>query len=73
MKIGTSREGEKFHETLISENELDFCHKVDGMYKISKTKTKNKIPIKEFNSETSDRITKNNLLKLINSHFKNHY
>ena len=73
MKIGTSREGEKFHETLISENELDFCHKVDGMYKISKIKTKNKIPIKEFNSETSDRITKNNLSKLIDNYFKNHY
>ena len=73
IKIGTSREGEKFHETLISENELDFCYKVDGMYKISKTKTKKKIPIKEFNSETSNRITKENLLKLIDNYFKKNY
>ena len=73
IKIGTSKEGEKFHETLISENEVDYCYKVDGMYKISKTKTKNKIPFKEFNSETSDKITKKDLLKLIDNYFKSQY
>lgn len=66
IKISTTREHERFHELLITSNEIPYCHDAGDMYKISKNLNKVKIPTTQFSSETATRITKEKLHNSIN-------
>ena len=66
VKISKSRERERFHEFLITNEELPFCHGNNNMYKISKTVSGKKLSMKEFSSETAPRISQSKLYKTIN-------
>lgn len=65
IKILKSRERERFHEFLITTEELPFCHDVDDMYKISKNINKKELKIKEFSSETAQKIKQEKLHEII--------
>lgn len=64
--ISTSREGERFHEYLISPSETSFCHDLGDMYKISREVNKRKVSVEQFSSETAPEISKEKLHKIIN-------
>ena len=66
IKILKSREKERFHEFLITNEELPYCHDIGQMYKISKIENKKLISINELSSETSKKISKKELEKIIN-------
>ena len=66
VKISKSRERERFHEFLITKEELPLCHGINGMYKISKIANRKKLSMKEFSSETAPRISQLRLYKTIN-------
>ena len=66
IKILKSRERERFHEFLITNEELPYCHDIGQMYKISKIENKKSVSINELNSETSRKISKKELEKIIN-------
>ena len=66
VKISKSRERERFHEFLITKEELPLCHGINGMYKISKTVNRKKLSMKEFSSETAPRISQSKLYNTIN-------
>ena len=66
IKISKLRERERFHELLITSDELPYCHYIGDMYKISKEKSDKKIPITQFNSETTTPISRERLHKTIN-------
>ena len=68
LKIKTSkaREGEKFHEILITGEEISYCHDVGDMYRISKVKSKRSIPYSNFSSETAVKISQKDLRKILN-------
>ena len=65
VKISRAREGERFQEFLITHDELQFCHDVGDMYKISKEKNKKIIPFTQFSSETAVRISQKRLHDII--------
>jgi len=65
LKI-TKPRGERFHELLITNEEMPFCHDIGDMYKISKTENKKRLLRKEFSSETASRISQSKLHKTIN-------
>ena len=65
LKI-TKPRGERFHELLISKEEMPYCHDMGDMYKISKTWNKKQLPSREFSSETASRISQSKLHKTIN-------
>ena len=65
LKI-TKPRGERFHELLITNEEMPFCHDIGDMYKISKTENKKQVLRKEFSSETASRISQSKLHKTIN-------
>jgi len=65
LKI-TKPRGERFHELLITNEEMPFCHDIGDMYKISKTENKKRLLHKEFSSETASRISQSKLHKTIN-------
>ena len=65
LKI-TKPRGERFHELLITNEEMPFCHDIGDMYKISKTENKKQLQRKEFSSETASRISQSKLHKTIN-------
>jgi FlaA1/EpsC-like NDP-sugar epimerase len=69
IKISRSRERERFHEFLITHEEIPYCHEVNGMYKISKERNKKIIPFEQFSSETAPRISQEKLTKIINELF----
>jgi len=62
----TKPRGERFHELLISKEEIPYCHDIGDMYKISKTPSKKQLPNHEFSSETASRISQSKLHKTIN-------
>ena len=66
IKISTSREKERFHEFLITKEELPFCHDIEKMYKVSQSENKKQLSIKEFSSETASRMSQSKLHKTIN-------
>ena len=66
IKILKSRERERFHEFLITNEELPYCYDVGRMYKISKKENKKPIKINDFSSESSKKISKKELAKIIN-------
>ncbi|HEV2193246.1 MAG TPA: polysaccharide biosynthesis protein [Nitrosopumilaceae archaeon] len=66
IKISKSRERERFHELLITPDEIPFCHDIGSMYKISTERSSKNIPFTQFSSETSIRIPQEKLNKIIN-------
>ena len=62
----TKPRGERFHELLISKEEIPYCHDIGDMYKISKTPSKKQLSNHEFSSETASRISQSKLHKTIN-------
>lgn len=67
IKISKSRERERFHEFLVTDEEIPYCYDIGDMYKITRTENKNrKINGKEFNSESATRINEKRLHKIIN-------
>jgi UDP-N-acetylglucosamine 4,6-dehydratase len=69
IKISKSRERERFHELLITPDELPFCHDIGSMYKISTERSSKNIPFTQFSSETSTRISQERLNKIIKELF----
>jgi FlaA1/EpsC-like NDP-sugar epimerase len=61
-----TREHERFHESLVTHDEIPFCHDIGNMYKISNVLNKEKISLTEFNSETAKKISKEKLYNSIN-------
>jgi FlaA1/EpsC-like NDP-sugar epimerase len=66
IKISKSREREKFHEFLISPDEIPFSHDIGFMYKISRERNAKKVPFTQFSSETAKRISQDKLYQIIN-------
>ena len=66
IKISTTREHERFHEILVTNDEIPYCHEVGTMFKISKMESKKMIPVSQFNSETAPKITTEKLENSIN-------
>ena len=67
IKISKSRERERFHEFLVTNEEIPYCYDIGDMYKITRTENKNrKINVKEFSSESATRINEKRLHKIIN-------
>jgi FlaA1/EpsC-like NDP-sugar epimerase len=66
IKILESREGERFHEFLITNEELPFCHEIKDMYKINNKKNPKTVEKKSFSSETAPEINNKKLEKIIN-------
>ena len=66
IKISKVREYERFYEILVTNDEKPFCYDLGDMYKLSKKQSKRKLSIKQFNSETADKIPKKKLEKIIN-------
>jgi len=66
LKISKSRERERLQEYLITQDELNFCHKIGNMYKISKERSNEKHQFLEFSSSTAPRIAEERLHKIIN-------
>ena len=67
IKISKSRERERFHEFLVTNEEIPYCYDIGNMYKITRTENKNrKINVKEFSSESATRINEKRLHKIIN-------
>ncbi len=69
IRLSKIREYERFNEMLVTNDEVEFCHDIGDMYKISKKQTKKPLSLKEFNSGTSKQIEKNELKKIINEIF----
>lgn len=65
IKVSKLRDHERFHEYLVTPEEIPFCHDLGDMYKISTEKSKKKLAKEEFSSETADKITKNKLKAVI--------
>ena len=67
IKISKSRERERFHEFLVTNEEIPYCYDIGDMYKITRTENKNrKINVKEFSSESATRINEKRLHKIVN-------
>ena len=67
IKILKSRERERFHEFLATNEEIPYCYDIGDMYKITRTENRNrKINVKEFSSESATRINEKRLHKIIN-------
>jgi len=66
IKTSKSREREKFHEFLVTNDELSFCHDIGSMYKISTERSLKKISTISLSSETAKRMSQEKLDKIIN-------
>ena len=66
IKTSNLKEGERFEEFLITDEEIPFCQDLSQMYKITKkisnTKKVSKI---DFNSSTATKVSQDNLEKII--------
>jgi FlaA1/EpsC-like NDP-sugar epimerase len=69
IEISKVRGYERFHEFLVTNDEMPFCHDVGDMYKITKKQAKYTISPKDVNSAMSARISKNKLHQVINELF----
>ena len=66
MKISKLREGERFHEFLITHDEIPFCHDMGKMYKITKEIVSGKkLNEMNFSSQTSPKLSQERLDKII--------
>jgi UDP-N-acetylglucosamine 4,6-dehydratase/5-epimerase len=66
IKISKVREYERFYEILVTSDEIPFCSDLGNMYKLSKKQSKSRLSDIQFNSETSTKISKIKLEKIIN-------
>jgi FlaA1/EpsC-like NDP-sugar epimerase len=66
IKISKVREYERFYEILVTSDEIPFCSDLGNMYKLSKKQSKSRLSDIQFNSETSTKISKIKLGKIIN-------
>ena len=76
IRISKSRERERFHEYLVTQEEIPYCHEIDGMYRIALEKNKKNISPKQFSSETAPRISREQLHTIINellSEYQSYY
>jgi len=64
--ISKVREYERFYEILVTSDETSFCYDLGDMYKLSKKQSKSILSDTQFNSETSTKISKIKLEKIIN-------
>ena len=69
IKISKVRGYERFYEFLVTNDELPFCHDIGHMYKITKKPVKHTISLKDVNSSTAPRISKDELRQVINELF----
>jgi len=65
IKYSQVRQGERFHEFLVTSDEVPFCHDEKNMYRLNRKLVCKKIPLAKFSSETAPRVSKNNLHKII--------
>ena len=72
IKISKVREFERFYEILVTSDETPFCYDLGDMYKLSKKQSDRKISDIQFNSETSEKISKIKLEKIINELMDEH-
>ncbi len=73
IKISKLREGERFHEFLITHDEIPFCHDMGKMYKITKEiSRKRKLDEASFSSQTSTKISQEKLDKIIHELLENY-
>ena len=63
--IGTTKDKEKLHEHLITQNEIFHCHDLGDIYRISKDLSKKRINVKEISSETTKQISTKKLDEII--------
>lgn len=73
MSIKGARPGERFHEFLITEDEIPYCFDVGNMYKIKKNKIGGKITKSNFSSETAPKIGKKDLIRIVKELFHEYY
>ena len=69
IEISKVRGYERFYEFLVTIDEIPFCHDIGYMYKITKKLAKHTISLKDVNSSTAARISKNKLRQLISELF----
>ena len=69
IEISKVRCYERFHEFLVTNDEMQFCHDIGHMYKITKKQAKHTISPKDVNSATATRISKKKLHQVINELF----
>ena len=69
IEISKVRGYERFHEFLVTNDEMQFCHDIGHMYKITKKQAKHIISPKDVNSATAARISKKKLRQVINELF----
>ena len=66
IKISKLREGERFHEFLITRDEIPFCHDIGTMYKITKEISNGKkLNELNFSSQTCPKLSQEKLDKII--------
>jgi len=65
IKLSKSRDHERFHEYLVTPEEIPFCHDLGDMYKISKEKSRKQLSSKEFSSETAKKMNQVKLKNVI--------
>ena len=65
IKVSKLRYHERFHEYLVTPEEIPYCYDLGDMYKISTEKSKKKLSTKEFSSETAHKMTKGKLKNVI--------
>lgn len=66
IRISTTREHERFHELLVTKDEIPYCYDIGDMYKITKIRNKQGITNDQFNSETAKKINHDRLTNSIN-------
>ena len=69
IEISKVRGYERFHEFLVTNDEMQFCHDIGYMYKITKKQAKHTISPNDVNSATATRISKKKLHQVINELF----
>jgi len=69
IEISKVRGYERFHEFLVTNDEMLFCHDIGYMYKITKKPVKHTISPKDVSSSTAPRISKDKLRQVINELF----
>jgi UDP-N-acetylglucosamine 4,6-dehydratase/5-epimerase len=65
ITVSKTRIHERFHEYLVTPNEINYCQDMGSFYKISKAKNKRKVSNDEFSSQTVGKIPKDKLQKVI--------
>lgn len=73
IKFAKIRDGERFDEILVSNNELPYCYDVGQMFKINHKRHSKLISAEKLNSGTSKKISKNKLKKIINDTLNDYF